>query len=201
MFDTLERRGRELDCGRRRVHKALVTISKLVLHTGRDADRLTAEDLLRYRVWHRQASAGKSVPGLTMAWTMLREVADLGEHATLKEAVRLGQRPTAELVDAYGLRCRPVRDMLVRYLDERRPSLDYSSFAERARILAGNFWADIERHHPGIDSPHLPDDVAEAWRQRLRTLDNGGRHDTAASRCVRDSQPRPRQRSDGVHRR
>ena len=31
------------------------------------------------------------------------------------------QRPTAELVDRYQIRCAPVRDALIRYLDERRP--------------------------------------------------------------------------------
>ena len=31
------------------------------------------------------------------------------------------------------------------------------------------FWADLERHHPGIDSLHLPPEVAAAWKQRLRT--------------------------------
>ena len=35
--------------------------------------------------------------------------------------------------------------------------------------LAGGFWKDLERHHPGISSLHLPAQVAEAWKQRLRS--------------------------------
>ncbi|HKT04206.1 MAG TPA: site-specific integrase, partial [Rugosimonospora sp.] len=37
-------------------------------------------------------------------------------------------------------------------------------------ILAGNFWADLEAHHPGLDTIALPRDVATAWKQRLRVI-------------------------------
>ena len=83
---------------------------------------------------------------------------------------RQGQGSTAELVDSYGIRCRPVRDVLVRYLDEKRPAMDYSSFRSLVTVLAGLFWADIEKHHPSIDTLHLPLDVADAWKQRLRVI-------------------------------
>ncbi|MGW5146812.1 tyrosine-type recombinase/integrase [Rhodococcus koreensis] len=158
-----------LGVGKRRLSEALAAISKIVLHTGRDVDQLTAEDLLTYRAWQLQR-CGKPRAGLTLAWILLRDIADLGQHATLRDAVRLGQRPTAELVDAYRLRCRPVRDVLVRYLDERRVALDYGSLHSLVGLLVGNFWADVERHHPEIDSLYLPDEVAEAWKQRLRVV-------------------------------
>jgi len=32
--------------------------------------------------------------------------------------------------------------------------------------LGGLFWRDLERHHPGIASLHLPPEVAAAWKQR-----------------------------------
>src|SRR5262249_38151771 len=38
-----------------------------------------------------------------------------------------------------------------------------------AASLAGLFWADIERHHPGIGTIRLPAEVAEGWKQRFRT--------------------------------
>ena len=50
---------------------------------------------------------------------------------------------------------RPVRDLLVDYLRERQPAMDYGSLEQLARRL-GMFWADLEAHHPGIDSLHLP---------------------------------------------
>ncbi len=40
--------------------------------------------------------------------------------------------------------------------------------------LARLFWADIERHHPGIGTLSLPPDAAEQWKQRLRTCTDGG---------------------------
>ena len=83
---------------------------------------------------------------------------------------RQGQGSTAELVDSYGIHCRPVRDVLVRYLDEKRPAMDYSSFRSLVTVLAGLFWADIEKHHPFIDTLHLPTDVADDWKQRLRII-------------------------------
>jgi integrase len=165
--------------GRRRL-EPLSVLGKLVLHTGRDLDRLVADDLLAYRAWEcRQYRIPKT--GISVAWVLVREVTDLGEHAQLRDAVRYGQRPTAELVDAYRLRCRPVRDMLVRYFDERRPSLDYSSLRGVMAHVIGNFWADIEQHHPEVDTLRLPEPVVEAWKQRLKVV------------VLRDGSTRPRQ--------
>lgn len=113
--------------GRRR-EDALAVLTKIVLCTGRDLDQLNGEDLLAYRAWEmRRYGFPKS--GVSLAWAPACGIADLGEGG-LREAVRVGQRPTSELVDAYQLRCVPVRDLLVRYLDERRPGLDYSSLRD-----------------------------------------------------------------------
>ena len=55
------------------------------------------------------------------------------------------------------------------YLRERQPGLDYNSLRALAYYLGKRFWKDLELHHPGIDSLHLPAEVAAAWEQRLRT--------------------------------
>src|SRR5205823_1909143 len=79
-------------------------------------------------------------------------------------------RPTCEqLIDRYRIQCRPVRDVLVDYLREREPSVDFSSLQRFAYLLGKLFWADLEAHHPGIDSLKLPRDVAAAWKQRVMT--------------------------------
>jgi hypothetical protein len=39
-----------------------------------------------------------------------------------------------------------------------------------SRALANNFWADVERHHPGIESIDLSADIATAWKERFRTI-------------------------------
>ncbi len=93
-----------------------------------------------------------------------------GAPATLRELRTTGQRTPAELIDRYRLACRPVRDLLVEYLRERQPALDYTSLESLATMLGKLFWGDLERHHPGIDSLRLPADVAAAWKQRLRTV-------------------------------
>ena len=93
-----------------------------------------------------------------------------GAPATLRELRTGGQQTPAELIDRYHLACWPVRDLLVEYLQERQPALDYTSLESLATMLGKLFWADLERHHPGIDSLRLPADVAAAWKQRLRTV-------------------------------
>jgi integrase len=107
---------------------------------------------LFYRVLHAMGTFGPAAP------------------ATLREIRTGGQRTPAELIDRYHLACRPVRDLLVEYLQERQPALDYTSLESLATMLGKLFWADLERHHPGIDSLRLPADVAAAWKQRLRTV-------------------------------
>jgi integrase len=89
--------------------------------------------------------------------------------ATLREIRSTGQRTPDELIDRYHLQCRPVRDLLVEYLRERQPALDYSSMRSLACDLGMLFWQDLERHNPGISSLNLPADVADKWKQRLRT--------------------------------
>lgn len=98
-----------------------------------------------------------------------------------------GQLTCGELVDRYRIACHPIRDLLVEYLRERQPAMDYSSLNHLAFLLAGRFWADLERHHPGIDSLHLPVEIAAAWKQRQRfktitVTENGNRRESTVPR-------------------
>jgi hypothetical protein len=79
-----------------------------------------------------------------------------------------GQKTAGQLIDRYGLACRPVRDLLVDYLNERRPSIDYVTMNHLAYQLGLLFWKDLETRHPGIDSLNLAPDVAVAWKQRIQ---------------------------------
>jgi len=97
-----------------------------------------------------------------------------------------GQGSPEQLVDRYDLACRPVRDLLVDYLRERRPGLSYKSFDRLACHLGLLFWKDLEEHHPGISSLSLAPDVAAVWKQRLRTRPAGtAREDGAVDRLPR----------------
>jgi integrase len=80
-----------------------------------------------------------------------------------------GQLTVEQLIDRYDLACRPVRDVLVDYLHERQPSLDYATLRSLSYMLGLRFWKDLENHHPDIDSLRLAPDIAVAWKQRLQT--------------------------------
>jgi Phage integrase family len=102
-------------------------------------------------------------------YQILRDLGFLGQQAPLRfRQLRAGIQLTPEqLVDRYELTCCPIRDLLVSYLHERQPSLDYNSLKDLSYYLARRFWKDLEIHHPGIDSLRLAPEVAAAWRDRL----------------------------------
>jgi hypothetical protein len=115
---------------------------------------------------------GTAVGATHMFYRVLHAMGVFGDHApaTLRELRTSGQRTPEEMIDRYGLTCRPIQDLLVDYLRERQPALDYTSLESLANFLGKLFWADLERHHPDINSLHLPVAVADAWKQRLRTV-------------------------------
>ena len=78
-----------------------------------------------------------------------------------------GQLTTAELIGQYDLACAPVRDLLITYLGERQPSVDYATLKQAAFYLGKLFWKDLETHNPGISSLRLAPDAVIAWKQRL----------------------------------
>src|SRR5262249_51891237 len=98
---------------------------------------------------------------------LVRAVGGLGRDAPTAGGVFSGSgQPTcAQLIDRYHIACRPVRDVLVDYLTERKLSCDFSTLMGLAFMLGRLFWADLETHHPGIDTLKLPRDVAAAWKQ------------------------------------
>ena len=118
------------------------------------------------------ATFGKVGDGSTFFYRALHEMGVLGEAAPprLRHLRTSGPLSPEELIDRYGLACRPVRDLLVDYLKERQPSLDYNSLDSLANHLGNLFWADLEAHNPGIDSLRLDAGTANAWKQRLRSV-------------------------------
>lgn len=132
---------------------------------------ITTGDVLELLEEEAQA-LGKSAGATHLFYRTLHEMGVLGDGAplTLRELRTVGQRTPEEMVDRYQLACEPVRDLLVDYLKERQPALDYTSLESLANYLAGLFWADLEQHHPGIDNLHLDPEVAAGWKRRLRTV-------------------------------
>jgi integrase len=101
--------------------------------------------------------------------------------ASMRTSVTRGQLTPGQMIDRYGIACRPVRDLLVDYLQERQPTVDYSTLRNLAQRLGSVFWRDLELHHPGISSLHLPPDVAAGWKQRALTATVAGKAQTRAT--------------------
>ncbi len=169
LFDRVERAGLEPGISREHLAEPLAVLSRIVLQTGRDLDQLTREDLLACYSWGLRHGGRKPI-GLHQAWELLSVFGITQAGTTLRNAALRGPKSCRELVDAYDLKCAPIRDLLVRYLDERRPAYDYVSLRDTAGILAGLFWANLERHHPGIDSLRLPEPVITAWKERATVV-------------------------------
>ncbi|MEW2477309.1 hypothetical protein AB0875_26310 [Micromonospora gifhornensis] len=77
--------------------------------------------------------------------TPLKGIGILRGKQTFRAAIRVGQRPTTEMVDAFDLRSKTIRDVLVCYCEERRAAMVYGSFRGLIGHLVGNFWADLEK--------------------------------------------------------
>lgn len=152
--------------GRHTLHRAAVALGT---HGGMIAE-VTVGDVLELLDAESAAHRRPMTHGIAF-YRALHQSGILGPDAParLEELRSSGQRTPAELIDRFDLACRPIRDLLVDYLSERHPRLDYSSLRSLAADLGNVFWKDLERHHPGIDSLDLAPEVATAWKQRLRT--------------------------------
>jgi len=165
---------------------ALNRVTWIVLrHGGRVAD-VTIGDLLELRDAAVEFQS-RSSEGFTVAYQMLHAVGVFPATAPtrLHDLHVRGQMSIEELVDRYPIVSQPIRALIIEYLRERAPRLDYTSLSDLARTLAAHFWADLEAHHPGIDNLHLPAQVASAWKERIRFLPG-------------PDGPRPRAEADGI---
>ncbi|MEU4587787.1 site-specific integrase [Kitasatospora aureofaciens] len=139
----------------------------LVTKGGRIRD-ITVGDVLEAReaaspTWNNHTAAA-------YLWLRDWDLFPSDSPATLRQMERhAGQVSVAQLVDRYQLRCQPVRDLIVEYLAERQPALDYASLEGLSRMLAFNFWSELEVHNPGISSLELSAEVAAGWKARQAT--------------------------------
>ncbi|MEU1307871.1 site-specific integrase [Streptomyces cinnamoneus] len=148
--------------------EALKAIATIIVAQGGGVDDIVVGDLLA--LVRIKASQNAPAGAVLRAYTWLRGCGHFPTDApaTLHNlSARSGQVAPAGLVDRYPLRCRPVRNILVDYLTERQAALDYTSLKVLVNHLVGAFWADLEHHHPDIDSLRLPTEVANAWKARI----------------------------------
>ena len=144
---------------------ALVQLCRILMHNGGLLTGITLADCVEaYR-----AQTGYGSRQHSHWYLLLGELNILPADAppTVYAASRRGQLTIPEIVDAYSIECKPVRDLFVDYLTERAPGLDYTTIRQLATKLILLFWRDLELHEPGIDSLHLSDATARTWKQRL----------------------------------
>src|SRR6476661_2855576 len=118
---------------------------------------------------HRQRSPGQPTGQLYLRLRAIGIFPDDAPHTIRAFGQATGRLTIEELVDRYPLPCRPIRGLLVDYLRERQPSLDFASIDAISRSLAGLFWARIEAIAPGIDTLQLPQDIIWTWKDDLAT--------------------------------
>ncbi len=165
-FGGLEARARHATAWAR--SDALNKITWIVIRKGGLVGDITVGDCLELTAaleeHHFRGSAGRP-----LFYALLKDTSVLPAGAPSRlRALRIeGRRSITQIVDGYGIECRPVRDLLVEYFSERAPELDHTSLRSIARNLCRLFWRDLEIHHPGIDSLHLSPQVAQAWKERL----------------------------------
>lgn len=162
----------------RRPHKAsaiLIDFARMSIGTGKPLGELSCTDLLDYR----RACIDVKGPDTSVSWATAYycgRAAGLFEDGPeeFQALLTAQQSSPAELVDHYGVISPSMRMLLVEYLTERRPNLDYTSFSQLAYRLCSLFWRDIETHHPGIESHRLTREQIEAWKARIMVLEDGG---------------------------
>jgi Phage integrase family len=151
---------------------AKARIAVIVASKGGLIADITVGDCVEFYDAHSRVRP-QGAPGKNLFYVLLHRLGIFGADApaTLRALCgpAQGQLSATGLVDRCQLRPGPIRDLIIDYLTERRPSLDYSTLNRLALELAGLFWADLEHHHPGIASLHLSPEVAIGWKERLKT--------------------------------
>lgn len=190
-FDKLDEALRELRISDRVARDAVVAATRVCMRTGKKSPSLiTSDDLIHFDTVLRNTGRSPRA-GHEALWRALHTTGQISGPTSLRAVHMRGQLSTVQLVDRYGLQCQPIRDLIVTYITERSPAMDYTSISNLAFWLGKLFWADLERHHPGIDSLRLDPEVAAAWKKRVAVRVNSkgvevprnNRHSVLA--CVR----------------
>ncbi|MBT2369694.1 site-specific integrase [Streptomyces sp. ISL-10] len=154
------------------IAEALGKIAMILACKGGGIIDITVGDCVELAEARDQARGPRNGTNKSLFYLLLHSMGIFPEDAPTTVRVfgrARGQLSVEQLVDRYNLACRPIRDLLVDYLRERQPQLDYTSLTQLSLILCKLFWADLEAHHPGIDSLHLEPAIAAAWKSRMRT--------------------------------
>ena len=146
-----------------------------MIRTGKPLSAVTGDDLLAYAELVR---ASGRIRREHLAWELMVELGPFAAEPPTLRAMwsakgNTRQHSTAGLIDRYGLPAGPVRDLLVDYLDEIRPGVDYSTYSHIAHHLGRLFWWSVLQINPDQKDLRLSPAVVAAWRERLAVTSRG----------------------------
>ena len=154
-------------------NSGLLTLGRIQGHTGKSIRQLTAEDILELTTRLPGRLINFSRSGLNAVWPVLHGLGWINhESGAMPSRRRVGQRTADEIVDYYDI-TGPCREPLIHYLQARSAGLDYSSLYGLGRNLAGVFFADILKHHPGQSTFALTPQQAADWKARVKFKADG----------------------------
>ena len=115
--------------------QALRRASLILAAKGGGICDITVGDVLE--LLNVEAAAGLCAEHAAVFYRLLHEMGVFGAQAParLRELRTPGQRSPEELIDRYRLVCLPVRDLLVDYLRERQPTVDYTTLKVLSHYL------------------------------------------------------------------
>jgi hypothetical protein len=150
-------------------------LARAMIRTGKRVEQVTGDDLLFYADVVKTSGRNRREH---LLWELLVQLGPLAAEApTLRAAWSAKgnsrQHSTATLVDRYGIAPSGARNLLVDYLDEIRPGMDYGSLEGLAYRLVRLFWWEVLQINPEQADLRLSPDVATAWRERLAMTTNG----------------------------
>ena len=156
----------EMNVGTRELHHAITAIERMMLFTGKAIGDLTAADVIFYRQEILRIQGRNT--GVDYAWDLLKMHGAIPADALpLRQMARRGQWTVEEMVDYYKIHP-PLREVFVRYLDERAAATDYATVRGLAYKLCGRFWKQIQQQHPGIESLALSTPAGKRWTASTR---------------------------------
>ncbi|MDQ0867422.1 tyrosine-type recombinase/integrase [Arthrobacter globiformis] len=159
-------------------------IARILVRTGKRLGQLTGEDVLAYSHIARKPERHAKEH---LAWELLVALGPLaGEPPTLRAAWHANvsnRRYTVEtLVRRYGIPESGVRDLLIDYLEELKPNIDYGSLEGLAYRLVRLFWAEILDLNPAQKDLRLTPELTAKWHERMQvTLEGSPRREIAST--------------------
>lgn len=159
----------------RHQYDAEACLSRVLIRTGKRIDQMQGEDLLFYADVVRTSGRNRREH---LAWELLVALGPFArEPVTLRAAWsakgNTRQHSVETLVDRYGVPAGGVRDLLVDYLRELKPSMDYGSLEGWAYRLVRLFWWEVLQINPHQADLRLAPEVAADWRERLAVTTDG----------------------------